>query len=111
MVFSQINAFPEDIGIQAHKLPLSRNELRETAYELYMIFFVDLIAGMITNTIVLTACVSVSPGAFGLEEAYYQKNIGIMIGNNLKISGCYRYDFCLQGESGYDFSINAAAIL
>ena len=76
MVFSQINAFPEDIGIQAHKLPLSRNELRETAYELYMIFFVDLIAGMITNTIVLTACVSVSPGALGLKKPTTKKTLG-----------------------------------
>ena len=35
MVYSQINAFPEDIGSQAHKLFRCRNELRETAYELY----------------------------------------------------------------------------
>ena len=35
MVYTQNNAFPEDNIIQAHKLARSRNELRETAYELY----------------------------------------------------------------------------
>lgn len=35
MVYTQNNAFPLDIGIQAHRLPRTKNELRETTYELY----------------------------------------------------------------------------